>query len=235
LIGRKGESSKPFNIINQNYEQNEVGDMFRMREQENEMRRDARSRRMMMIGDSAFNIINGNDRANIVGTIKPYLGVGDATGAGRPVRSVAARIDVGDINIGKRVHREYYPTTVQPIEDDSRISSPKSGKKIFNPAIAQIQVQPNPNENYAPRKESSLSSAGNAVITNSQQSLYDRPKPEYQAFVINKHNESPRSLFAHPPIQIGEQLQPKPAFPQQKWRMANENSFQLGGAGTKFY
>lgn len=102
-----------------------------MREQDNEMRRDARSRRMMMIGDSAFNIINGTDRNNVVGTIKPYLVGGDVTGAGRPIRSVAARIDVGDVTIGKKVHREYYPTTVQPIEDVSRISSPKTGKKIF--------------------------------------------------------------------------------------------------------
>ena len=72
LIGRKGDSSKPFNIINQNYEQNEVGEMFKIREQENEMRRDARSKRMMMIGDSAFNIINGSDRPNISGFLKPY-------------------------------------------------------------------------------------------------------------------------------------------------------------------
>lgn len=65
--------------------------MFKMREQQNEMRRDARSRRMMMIGDSAFNIINGSDRPNISGFVKPYNAPSDsvATGAGRPVRSVA--------------------------------------------------------------------------------------------------------------------------------------------------
>jgi len=204
LIGRGSESSKPFNIINYDYHKGEVGENFKMREQDNEMRRDARSRRMMMIGDSAFNIINGSDRNNVVGTIKPYLVGSDVTGAGRPIRSVAARIDVGDVTIGKKVHREYYPTTVQPIEDVSRISSPKSGKKIFQPmtninhaqgdsAIAQRHI------------DSGLSSAGKSVVSQSHLSLHERPKPEYPALMINKHpgGDSPRSLFSNPPIQIG--------------------------------
>lgn len=91
---------------------------------------------MMMIGDSAFNIINGSDRPNISGFVKPYNAPSDsvATGAGRPVRSVAQRIDVGEITVGKKVHRDYYPMTIKPIdENDSRISSPPSGKKLFRP------------------------------------------------------------------------------------------------------
>ena len=66
------------------------------------MRRDARSRRLMMMGDSSFNIVNGDEKVNDVRRINKlnqdnFRNVGDAimSGAGRPVRSVNARIDVG--------------------------------------------------------------------------------------------------------------------------------------------
>jgi hypothetical protein len=59
LIGRKGESSKPYNILNQHYEDSQVGQQFQSKERDNEARRDARSRRLMMMGDSSFNIVNG--------------------------------------------------------------------------------------------------------------------------------------------------------------------------------
>ena len=45
-----------------NYEESPIGMQFKVKELENEVKRDLRSKRMQMIGDSAFNIINGDDR-----------------------------------------------------------------------------------------------------------------------------------------------------------------------------
>ena len=80
------------------------------------MRRDARSRRLMMMGDSSFNIVNGDEKVNDVRRINKFnqdnfRGVGDAimSGAGRPVRSVNARIDVGQTVEGKKCYVEKYP------------------------------------------------------------------------------------------------------------------------------
>lgn len=67
LIGVKTSSSKPYNILNMNYEESPVGMQFKVKELENEVKRDLRSKRMQMIGDSAFNIINGDDRPNAIG------------------------------------------------------------------------------------------------------------------------------------------------------------------------
>lgn len=86
------------------------------------MRRDARSRRLMMMGDSSFNIVNGDEKVNDVRRINKFnqdnfRGVGDAimSGAGRPVRSVNARIDVGQTVEGKKCYVEKYPLTANQV------------------------------------------------------------------------------------------------------------------------
>lgn len=123
LIGVKTQSSKPYNILNMNYEESPVGIQFKLKELDNEARRDARSKRMQMMGDSAFNIVNGEDRPNAIGIINKYnqdpmIGSSQATGAGRPIRSVNARIDIGQIEGGKKVYPDQKPVTTQPVELD---------------------------------------------------------------------------------------------------------------------
>lgn len=87
------------------------------------------------------------------------------------------------------------------------------------------------------RSLNGLSGAGGAIISQSQPSLgipKSKPVQEYGAFILNKRTESPEVLFPGPSIHIGEPLQLKPAFAEQK-AMLPEGRFGLGGAGTKFY
>lgn len=94
----------------------------------------------MMMGDSSFNIVNGQDRPNDVRTINKYnqdnfRAVGDAimSGAGRPVRSVNARIDIGQTVNGKKVYRDQYPLTANQVitADEINASMKSQGKRRF--------------------------------------------------------------------------------------------------------
>lgn len=105
LAGHKTDSSKPYDIINQNYVPNDHGERFAQYEREFEAKRDLRSRRMRALGDSEFNIINGVDKQNGFNKYSPAKPVNDPfdSGAGRPVRSIGARISAGEPLGGKKM------------------------------------------------------------------------------------------------------------------------------------
>ena len=102
------------------------------------MRRLARSRRMQMLGDCQFNLINGEEQKPIDHHMinkfnqDPLRGVGSAImgGAGRPIRSVNARVSQGSPEGGKKTYAHHaIMTTNQTIPFETAMAELQRGGK----------------------------------------------------------------------------------------------------------